>query len=93
VSANLIRKVLARGPSILLFVHVREPNSHISIVSFISNHVQEVQDVLPPDVEASAPRRSIRVHRATKKFTLLITEQRDISLLDNDKLMVLTIMK
>jgi hypothetical protein len=43
--------------------------------------IHEVQDVVPPDVEAPAPRRSIREHHTTKKFTLLTTEQRDILLL------------
>jgi hypothetical protein len=38
-----------------------------------------------PDVEAPAPRRSIRARRATEKFTLLTMEQRDILLLDNDE--------
>jgi hypothetical protein len=46
--------------------------------------IHEVQDVVPPDVEASAPRRPIRAHRAIEKFTLLTIEQRDILLLDND---------
>jgi hypothetical protein len=36
--------------------------------------IQEVQDVVPPDVEAAAPLRSIRAHRTTKKFTLLTTD-------------------
>jgi hypothetical protein len=47
--------------------------------------IQEVQDVVPLDVEAPAPRRSIRAHRATKKFTLLTMEKSDILLLDNDE--------
>jgi hypothetical protein len=33
---------------------------------------------------------SIRVHRTTKKFTLLTIEQRDILLLDNDEPMIYT---
>jgi hypothetical protein len=33
---------------------------------------------------------SIRAHHATKKFTLLTTEQRDILLLDNDEPMIYT---
>jgi hypothetical protein len=36
-------------------------------------------------VEAPAPRRSIRAHHATEKFTLLTTEQRDTLLLDSDE--------
>jgi hypothetical protein len=36
--------------------------------------IKEVQDVVPPDVEAPAPRRSIWAHRATEKFTLLTTD-------------------
>jgi hypothetical protein len=42
--------------------------------------IQEVQDV-----EASTPRRSMRAHHVTKKFTLLTTKQRDILLFDNDE--------
>jgi hypothetical protein len=36
-------------------------------------------------VEAPAPRRSIRAHHATEKFTLLTTKQRDTLLLDSDE--------
>jgi hypothetical protein len=39
-----------------------------------TNLIQEVQDVIPSDVEAPAPRRSIRTCRVTEKFTLLTTE-------------------
>jgi hypothetical protein len=39
-----------------------------------TNLIQEVQDVIPSDVEAPAPRRSIRACRVTEKFTLLTTE-------------------
>jgi hypothetical protein len=53
-------------------------------ISAPTNPIQEAQDVVPPDVEAPAPRRSMRAHCTTKKFTLLTTEQRDILLLDND---------
>jgi hypothetical protein len=42
------------------------------------------------DVEAPAPRRSIRAHHITKNFTLLTTEQPDILLLDNDETMTYT---
>jgi hypothetical protein len=59
-------------------------------VSAPTNPVQEVQDVVPPDVEAPAPHRSIRAHRVAEKFTLLTTEQRDILLLDNDESMTYT---
>jgi hypothetical protein len=54
-------------------------------VSASTNPIQEVQDVVPPDVEARAPRRSIRARRTTEKFTLLTMEHRDILLLDNDE--------
>jgi hypothetical protein len=47
--------------------------------------IQEVQDVVAPYIEAPAPCRSIRACRATEKFTLLTTEQRDILMLDNDE--------
>jgi hypothetical protein len=59
-------------------------------VSAPTDHIQEVQDVVPPYVEARAPRRSIRACRVTEKFTLLTTEQRVILLLDNDELMTYT---
>jgi hypothetical protein len=49
-----------------------------------------VHDVVPPDVEAPAPRKSIRAHCAIEKFTLLMMEQRDILLLDNDEPMTYT---
>jgi hypothetical protein len=47
--------------------------------------IEEVQEVVPSDIEAPAPRRSIRACRTTEKFTLLTTEQCDILLLDNDE--------
>jgi hypothetical protein len=59
-------------------------------VSAPTNPIHEVQDVVPPDVEAPAPRRSMRSRHATEKFTLLTTEQRDILLLDNDESMTYT---
>jgi hypothetical protein len=40
--------------------------------------IQEVQDVVSLDIEAPTTSRSIRARRATKKFTLLTTEQCDI---------------
>jgi hypothetical protein len=52
--------------------------------------IQEVQDVVPPDVEAPAPHRSIRACRTTEKFTLLTMEHHDILLLDNDEPMTYT---
>jgi hypothetical protein len=36
--------------------------------------IQEIKDVVPPDIEALAPRKFIRVLCATEKFTLLTTE-------------------
>jgi hypothetical protein len=50
-----------------------------------TDSIQEVQDVVPSDVEAPAPRRSIRARRATEKFALLNTDQHDILLLENDE--------
>jgi hypothetical protein len=47
--------------------------------------IQEVRDVVPLDIEAPAPRRSIRACCATENFTLLTMEQHDILLLDNDE--------
>jgi hypothetical protein len=54
-------------------------------VSAPTDLIQEVQDVVPSDVEAPTPRRSLRACHTTEKFTLLTTEQRDILLLDNDE--------
>jgi hypothetical protein len=56
-------------------------------ISAPTNPIQEVQDVVPPDVEAPAPHRSIRARCATKKFTLITMKQCDILLLDNDEIM------
>jgi hypothetical protein len=47
-------------------------------VSAPTDPIHEVQDVVPQDVEALAPRRSTRTLHATEKFTLLTTEWRDI---------------
>jgi hypothetical protein len=52
--------------------------------------IQEVRDVVPLDIEAPAPRRSIRACCATENFTLLTMEQHDILLLDNDEPMTYT---
>jgi hypothetical protein len=52
--------------------------------------IQEIQDIVSPDIETPAPRRSKRARRTTEKFTLLTTEQRDILLLDNDEPMTYT---
>jgi hypothetical protein len=59
-------------------------------VSAPTDPIEEVQDVVPPNVEAPAPRRFIRAHHTIKKFTLLTTEQRDILLLVNDEPMTYT---
>jgi hypothetical protein len=59
-------------------------------ISAPTDPIQGVQDVILPNVEAPAPRRSIRACRATKKFTLLTTKQRDILLLDNNEPMTYT---
>jgi hypothetical protein len=66
-------------------VHLEEIQETLKNVSTPTDPIQEVQDVVPPDVEAPAPRRSIRAHRETEKFTLLTTKQGDILLLDNDE--------
>jgi hypothetical protein len=49
-------------------------------VSASTDLIKEVHDVKAP-----APHRSIRARRATKKFTLLTTEHRNILLFDNDE--------
>jgi hypothetical protein len=66
-------------------MHLEEIQETLKNVSTPTDPIQEVQDVVPPDVEAPAPRRSIRAHRETEKFTLLTTKQGDILLLDNDE--------
>jgi hypothetical protein len=55
-----------------------------------TDQIQEVQDVVPLDIEVPAPRRSMRACRATKKFTLLTMEQCNILLLDNGEPMTYT---
>jgi hypothetical protein len=52
--------------------------------------IEEVQDVVPPDVEAPTPCRSIMARRATETFTLLTTEQCDKLLFNNDEPMTYT---
>jgi hypothetical protein len=54
-------------------------------VSAPTDLIQEVQYVVPPDVEAPAPCRSMRARHATEKFTLLTTKQCKILILDNDE--------
>jgi hypothetical protein len=66
-------------------VQLEEIQETLENVSSPTDHIQEVQDVVPPDVEIPTPRRSIRERRATEKFTLLTMEQRNILLLDNDE--------
>jgi hypothetical protein len=68
-------------------VQLKEIQETLKNVLAPTDHVQEVQDIVLLDVEASALRRSIRACHATEKFTLLTTEQRDILLLDNDETM------
>jgi hypothetical protein len=71
-------------------VQLKEIQETPKNVSAPTDPIQEVQDVVPPNVEAPAPRSSIRARHATEKFTLLTTEQRDILLLDNAELMTYT---
>jgi hypothetical protein len=52
--------------------------------------IQEVQYVVPPDVEALVPRKFIRARCATGKFTLLTTEQCDVLFFYNDEPMTYT---
>jgi hypothetical protein len=76
----------ARGSKVQLEEIQETPKN----VSTPTDPIQEIQDIIPSDFEAPARRRSIRACRATKKFTLLTTEQRDILLLDNDEPMTYT---
>jgi hypothetical protein len=71
-------------------VQLDEIQETLKNVSTPTDLIQEVQDVVPPDVEALAPRRSIRARCAPEKFTLLTTKQRDILLLDNNEPMTYT---
>jgi hypothetical protein len=66
---------------------IRETPKNISAPT---DPIPEVENIVQLDVEASAPRRSIKAHRATEKFTLLSTKQSDILLLDNDEPMTYT---
>jgi hypothetical protein len=66
-------------------VHLEESQETPKNILAPTDPIQEVQDVVPLDGEAPAPRRSIRACHATEKFTLLTMEQRDILLLDNDE--------
>jgi hypothetical protein len=66
-------------------VQLKEIQETPKNVSALTDPIQEEQDVVPPDVEAPVPHRSIRACHTTKKFTLLTTEQRDILLLDTDE--------
>jgi hypothetical protein len=59
-------------------------------VSAPTDPIEEVQDVVLPDVEAPTPCRSIMARRATETFTLLTTEQCDILLFNNDEPMTYT---
>jgi hypothetical protein len=59
-------------------------------ISAPTDPIQEVQDVVLPDVEAPASRRYIKARCTIKKFTLLTTEQCDILLLDTDEPMTYT---
>jgi hypothetical protein len=43
-------------------------------VSAPTDPIQKVQDIVPPDVEATTSCKSTRARRVTKKFTLLTTE-------------------
>jgi hypothetical protein len=52
--------------------------------------IQEVQDIVPVDVETPAPRRCRMARRTTEKFILLTMGHRDILLLDNDEPMTYT---
>jgi hypothetical protein len=71
-------------------VQLEEIQETLENVSAPTDPIQEVQDVVPPDIKAPASRRSIRARHATKKFIPLTTEQRDILLLDNDEPMTYT---
>jgi hypothetical protein len=71
-------------------VQLKEIQETPKNVSAPTDPIQEVQDVVPPDVEASAPHRSIRACLTIEKLILLTTEKCDILLLDNDEPMTYT---
>jgi hypothetical protein len=71
-------------------VQLEEIQETTKNVSTPTDLIQQVQDVVPPDVETAAPHRSIRACRVTEKFTLLIMEQHAILLLDNNEPMTYT---
>jgi hypothetical protein len=66
-------------------VQLEEIQETLKNVSAPTDPIQEVQDVIPLDVEAPSPRRSIRTRHTTKKFMLITMDQQDILLLDNDE--------
>jgi hypothetical protein len=49
-------------------VQLKEIQETPKNVSSPIDPIQEVQDIVPLDIEAPAPRRSIRVRRAIEKF-------------------------
>jgi hypothetical protein len=71
-------------------VQLEEIRETLKNISAPTNPIQEVQDVVLPDVEASTPHRSKRSYCATEKFTLLTMVQPDKLLLDNDEPMTYT---
>jgi hypothetical protein len=92
VSCNgvfMVKEFLSKGVSGSK-VQLEEIQETPENISASTDPKQEVQDIVLPDVETPAPRRYIRVHHTTEKFTLLTTEQRDILLLDNDEPMTYT---
>jgi hypothetical protein len=66
-------------------VQLEEIQETLKNVSAPTDPIQEIQDVIPLDVEAPSPRRSIRTRHTTKKFMLITMDQQDILLLDNDE--------
>jgi hypothetical protein len=71
-------------------VQLEEIQETLKNVLAPTDPIQEVQDIVPLDVEAPARHRSIRARHAIEKVTLLTTEQREILLLYNDEPMTYT---
>jgi hypothetical protein len=69
------KEFLSKGVSRSM-VQLEEIQETPKIVSAPTDPIHEVQDIVLPDVEVPAPRRSIRARCASKKSTLLTTKHR-----------------
>ena len=66
-------------------MQLEEIQETLETVSAPTEDPRDVQDVAQTVVEALAPRRSVRAHRAVEKLNLLVTEERHVLLMENDE--------